>query len=191
MAKYKCPKGFLISQNEQGDYLPFFIYTREKDIQWEENEIDDNNFINGHTVSLREVNEETIKRYIRTETVDLYHDGWYIKVYNDLTYDAYKRLNFNDLTITDDKVSLYKKVDLPFYSNKFGINIQTTVDVKTNDNSLVFLHSQTEGMESDTMARAKNFTVRVYNQTLEPFTDRSNFKNSAVCIYIHGNIPNV
>ena len=60
MANYKCPKGFLISQNEQGDYLPFFIYTREKDIQWEENEIDDNNFINGHTVSLREVNEETI-----------------------------------------------------------------------------------------------------------------------------------
>ena len=33
--------------------------------------------------------------------------------------------------------------------------------------------------------------LRVYNQTLEPFTDRSNFKNSAVCIYIHGNIPNV
>ena len=191
MANYNCPKGFLIAQNENGDQLPFFVYTREKDIIWDESLIDDDGFINGHTVSLREVNESTIKRYIRTETVDLYHDEWYIKVFNDLTYDAYKSVSFDDLSIADDKMSLYKKMELPFYSNKYGLNIQTTVDIKTEDDSVVFFCSQTEGIESDAMARAKMFTVRVFSHSNVPIENRDNIKRSIVSIHIHGNIPNV
>ena len=41
MADRKCPKGWILTPSEtDGEYVPFFVNVRDKDIHWDENNLD-------------------------------------------------------------------------------------------------------------------------------------------------------
>lgn len=83
---YTCKKGFLLSMDENGDYLPFFVQVRDQDI------IPSTDVSFPFGVKLHNLGLYEKIKYLPTSIgkafMEFDYDGWKVKLYSDYSYEA-------------------------------------------------------------------------------------------------------
>jgi hypothetical protein len=124
--KRECQVGWMVAPSPtDGEYVPFFVKVRDKDIIWDENTITRN-----FASYLSKYASDVTLHYPMNEwkcTID----GWVVTVYQDGTYHARKKVNIqkNARSITDFR-KIYLPVKLPlttFNDDKLGVSITSAV----------------------------------------------------------------
>lgn len=88
MANRECPKGFILVPSESdGEYVPFFMQVRDKDIIWDEGSIPNN--ISNIAKKDCEESELIYPMY----AYSAYEDGWSVMLYPNKYYEATKTFN--------------------------------------------------------------------------------------------------
>ena len=126
---FECKKGWIITLDKNGNYVPFFIKVREKDILW----TNSNTSMNDIKLSLvRDLNKGDYKTtYVESDIVNpsqilvMKIDGWVYKIKPDYTFEANKTLL--EIPFTDWK-STYKSVSKG--SNKENYLVKLSYDFK-------------------------------------------------------------
>ena len=93
MKNRECLKGWMVAPSPtDGEYVPFFIYVRDKDIIWDPETIT-NNFSN----YLKEKADNVELHYPMNEW-KFQMEGWTVVVHQDGSYHGYKKINIQDVS---------------------------------------------------------------------------------------------
>lgn len=109
MSNVTCKKGFILSNNGDGDYTPFFVQVREKDIIWDER------LYKNDLVDI--ANTGSNKQFYPTMAYWKFDkDDWKITLRGDGYFTASKKLTLNDFTAPSEpsEYLFSKTISLPF-----------------------------------------------------------------------------
>lgn len=150
---YTCNKGLLVTKDEDGNYLPFFINTRSKDISYSNSNFDDK-FLN----DLINMGCTEIEKYYPTPTYFFDYLGWHIELNHEKNIIATKELkldNFADIfTLKNTIDGIYYEenvlrfqrqffdanINFPFRMKRHGISISTVLNAMEDDMKSSWLH---------------------------------------------------
>jgi len=150
---YTCNKGLLVTKDEDGNYLPFFINTRSKDITYSNSNFDDN-FLK----DLIDMGCTEIEKYYPTPTYFFDYLGWHIELNHEKNIIATKELkldNFGDIfTLKNTIDGIYYEenilrfqrqffdanINFPFRMKRHGISISTVLNAMEDDMKSSWLH---------------------------------------------------
>ena len=203
MANKACKKGFILTMNEEGDYLPFFLKVRDKDIIWDPSNLPSN------LRTAAEAGDETIMSYPLTKWV-YKTDTWNVSLFSDGTYEATSVLAIADFTFpsstsgssSEDKVQnkITKEITLPFTTdieslNGFfvGLTIQSDNDIisASTVGYRPFANASSSSIYGETTYYGNKLTVYLYNG-VTPFNDvnkwSTSFNNDKIKVFVRGRI---
>lgn len=181
MADFDCPVGMFITQDESGDYVPFLLQVRDKEIIWDMDKfsIETVNAINNMKPDVVSINYPL-------PSYRILKDGWNIVAHYDGTIEAQKEIKFNDsaLTFTSLKPTndVYRTtIELPFKLGEFS-TVNTTFNA-SNDNML-------EVEQSITIIRTDFGNISGFHINLISLTgsEITNFSSASVYVSIKGKI---
>lgn len=89
---YTCKKGWILSLDENGNYVPFFIKTRSKDINWD---IDKNFYKSIKKLITNNEMHYTFKMNIPEAELKIIIDDWDFRILSDFSFKASKSININ------------------------------------------------------------------------------------------------
>lgn len=154
---YTCNKGMLVTKDTEGNYLPFFINTRSKDISYSNNNFDDE-FLN----DLMNMGCTEIEKYYPSPTYFFDYLGWHIELNHERNIIATKELkldNFGEIfTLRNTIDGIYYEenvlrfqrqffdatINFPFKMKRHGINISTVLNAMEDDMKSSWLHVSTD-----------------------------------------------
>lgn len=121
----ECLKGWLLAPSPTDkEYVPYFIYVRDKDIIWDEKNLPED------LKRLSDLAESKEIIFVNSYWNFSYKD-WRIKLYTDGRYEAKKRISIGEKfdNITESHSQIKGSIDLPFstlYDDEFMITITTS-----------------------------------------------------------------
>lgn len=115
---YVCKKGFLLAMTDEGEYVPFFVQVRDKDIV----PSTDGSFPFGIKLHNSVVydNIKKISSSIGKAFIEFTFEKWRVKLYSDYSYEAKIRIPINETMFTTRDGNPYilaHKERLPFVSD--------------------------------------------------------------------------
>lgn len=181
MSTYNCKKGWLVYLDENGEYVPFFMHVREKDIIWDS----DSSFMN-----------ELIKKSPQFKGMDVNvifpkikcdKNGWEYVINSDFSFKARKKVHIgssNGFSLIDNH-TLLKELTIPFLINTRSSYINCMIDSKNAllRNCIV----STKTPETDTF---KTFEVYLTSRDEIPddYDVTSTYVKSFVTITVEGHM---
>lgn len=126
--KRRCGKGWLVAPSKtDGEYVPFFMYVRDKDIIW-----DEENLPELLKKAAREGENSSLQYPMYQWTFDV--DSWSVKLHQDGSYEATKKIDIHKY----GKFMAYARIDvdfsLPFKTmNDDEFNVQITKNCHGTD----------------------------------------------------------
>ena len=181
MKEFNCPIGMLITQDESGDYVPFLVKVRDKEIIWDMDKYTDEtvNAINNIGADIVTINDPL-------PSYRVLKDGWIIMSYYDGTIEAHKEIKFNDSSVvfnslkpTNDMVST--KIVLPFKVGEFP-SINVTMNAANEE---MYLVNQTISVNKTDFGNISGFDIIL---TKIDGTQLNNYLSSSVYVSIKGKI---
>lgn len=141
MENYNCPTGFLIAQDEQGNYVPFLIKVRDKELLWTN---DSSNFNDDFLNKLKEYGCTNIIQSNPSPSYSFELDGWSVKIENGADITAVREFRFREieefftLREEDNSISPGKKyyttsISFPLTLLRKGLFISTTLNTTLNE----------------------------------------------------------
>lgn len=126
--KRRCGKGWLVTPSKtDGEYVPFFMYVRDKDIIWDETNLPEllrKTAAKGENMSLN------YPMYQWNFDVD----SWSVKLHQDGSYEATKKIDINKNCEMFDSSQIDVSISLPFKTmNDDEFNIQITKNCHGTD----------------------------------------------------------
>ena len=94
MENFSCPSGFLIAQDEQGNYVPFFVRVRESEIIWNNGE---HNFSEEFLDKLKDMGCTNIIQTPPSPSYSFELDGWNGMIETDGRISAVKEFRFESI----------------------------------------------------------------------------------------------
>lgn len=183
MSNYECQKGWILAPSlNGGDYVPFFINVRDKDIVW-----DDDNL---SPELKRLANLGTDKKIIFTDSKWIFeYKNWMIELFNTGKYNAKRKINiseeFDDSTMTSTEIKAI--IDLPFET----VNDENFTAFITKSSSNIRIKSSMSGINNITDDIFTNIEVFLFNQQYNfptDFKQTNVFDDSYLFINIEGNV---
>lgn len=183
MKNRECLKGWMVAPSPtDGEYVPFFIYVRDKDIVWDPETLT-NNF------------SDYLKR--KADNVELHYpmnewkfqiNDWTVVVHQDGTYHGYKKVNIQDVSDYINHNTIKSDINLPLPTiNDAYFNINTQLNVKTPELSM--------SIQNVIMLEDKTFNkIEIESRTVggvlfsEDFKASGLYKNEFMFITVDGNI---
>ena len=170
MADMICKKGFLLTpEEESGDYVPFFIQVRNKDIIWDDELL---------PIDLRDIvaHGENIESFDVLHCWKFTYNNWYVTLYEDGRYTASRsmllQLELPTNTFSNGPTNkLEYNIKLPFTTkckyNSDGFNVNLTMSGKSN-----IVMSSTYGVVHKTSSDETINSIGIYimNPSI-PFTN--------------------
>ena len=94
MENFSCPTGFLIAQDEEGNYVPFLVKVRDQEILWNNSE---SNFSKEFLEKLKELGCNNIIENPPSPSYSFELDGWNGKIESDGTISAVREYRFTEI----------------------------------------------------------------------------------------------
>lgn len=181
MADYNCPVGMLVTQDEYGDYVPFLMQVRDKEIIWDMDMFSEETFN-----AINNMNADVVAAKYPLPSYTLIKNGWIISVEYDGTIEARKEIKFNDselvftyLKPTNDVLST--RIDLPFRIGEFPA-INTTFNAGNED--MYSINQKISIIKTD-FGNISGFNIILQNPDGNSI---DNYTSSSVFISIKGKI---
>ena len=163
---YECDTGYIIIQDENGNYLPFFVKTRTEDLDYGDMELSDD-FIK----VLIEMGCTEIERYYPSPTYHFNLNDWKCELTNGKHIVANKELRVDDIdkvfqlknTIEaiyyEDNVLRFERrfydntITFPFKLSREGFTINTTMNAFSNELKSSILSVDTSSDNGDSISQ--------------------------------------
>lgn len=176
MAEHICRKGWIMAPSpEDGDYVPFFVQVRDKDIVWDEETLP------------KALNDLSLLGTERQLFYPVYQwkfkiNGWVVTLNQDATYTATRKINVaEEFASLSDGVDLYTNLNLPFITY-IDDNFSVQATKMSNEKDVMDANIS---VGYDWISSVSMITVSLRNQLGMKIGE---YTESAVCVTITGKV---
>ena len=181
MANRECLKGWILAPSPtDGVNVPFFVYVRDKDIQWDESNLPENL----NKLSLKGTDREVFYPNYQWK---FEFNNWIINLYQDGSYEAIKKISVTDFFTYNTESNLTAKIILPFETiNDKNFSIQSTIISSDDDitGSTISVAPVSDNIIDNIDVILRNVTYHYR----ENFKTNGDYNNSYVNVSVTGKI---
>lgn len=177
-----CSRGWLIDQQEDGTYLPFFVTVREEDLIWSTDIPDP-----GIEGILK--NSDEYKIITPTSKYRIKRREWVADIYSDGSFDMSRCIPIQDFFMYDEPRNIEASFYFPFYilndnDKFFQLTVESDLlEIQTAQSSMTDYKNES--------LYVKGVTISLWNGLYGfhyDFKTNEKYKNSKIHISIHGNL---
>lgn len=187
---YKCKKGFLVTQDDDGVYIPFFLFVRDKDIVPSVNP-DFPIELKGYDYELYSLVRE-LEPTIGKPLIKFTYNGWNVELKSDYSYEALMKVPVNAdnfSTRNNNPYILRHEQKLPVYSR--SDNFFAFLTMESDDSEILsvipsyHLNLNNEGYGKDLV---KSIDIRISNYHNDLMDNIGFYTNAFVNVKIIGQL---
>jgi hypothetical protein len=181
MADRICQRGWLVSPSPtDGKYVPFFVRVRDKDINWDSENIPE---------AMREIASYGSNIDLQYPMYQYIFDvnDWSVKLSQNYSYEATKKLDIKNLGEFVSQYMINVNTDLPFITqNDSDFSVQATLNGSNTD-----VICSTVNIKPSIEETVDSLTVQLINRLTQfssSFTNEEEYDNQFIYVTVRGNL---